>query len=311
MLRAMWKPLVVVALAWPSLALAQNAPESRERAVVVIAGAEGARVIADADADALVSRAETLLARCRAEGRAAGLADDVLVRLSIDARGGMIAATVAGEGDADDIVRRWHGCVTRQLLQLRSAAGGAGTVELRVHWNDPSEPGEPIGNPIGESFGFGGLGLRGSGAGRAGVGEGTIGLGTVGARGRPTGGAAGRSGPSARVPRVRTGNADVEGGLSREVIRRVVRRHIDELRFCYEQALDRDPELAGRVSVQFTIDREGSVREAAIASDTMGDGATSACIAHVVQRWAFPAPAGGEVRVSYPFVFDSLGRAEP
>ena len=71
--------------------------------------------------------------------------------------------------------------------------------------------------------------------------------------------AGGFHGRGSAVPHIRTGEADVRGSLSREVIRRVIRRHINEVRFCYEQELAQRPDLAGRVTVSFIISATGSV----------------------------------------------------
>jgi TonB family protein len=156
-------------------------------------------------------------------------------------------------------------------------------------------PPNPLGDQIGEAFGFGGLGLRGTGRG-GGIPGGTIGLGNLGGIGQGGGGG----------PRVRDGVAEVRGSLPSEVIRRVIRRHINEVRHCYEQRLAQNPSLAGRVGVRFVIGPTGRVISAEVESSTMNDGETEACIAAAVRRWTFPAPdGGGIVAVSYPFVFTS------
>ena len=53
----------------------------------------------------------------------------------------------------------------------------------------------------------------------------------------------------------------VRGNLDREIIRRIIRRHINEVRFCYEQQLAAHRELAGRMVVQFNIAPSGQVLE--------------------------------------------------
>ncbi len=182
--------------------------------------------------------------------------------------------------------------------------------------NDPmSAIGALMGDQIGSNFGFGGLGLRGTGRGGGGTGEGTIGLGNMGTIGHGGGGgtgsgygrgAGGLRGREARVPRIRTGNADVRGSLSREVIRRVIQRHINEVRFCYEQELNQRPDLEGRVMVSFIISATGAVQSAAVGSSTISNARVEGCIVQAVRRWTFPAPdGGGVVGVNYPFVLSS------
>jgi hypothetical protein len=37
----------------------------------------------------------------------------------------------------------------------------------------------------------------------------------------------------------------------------------------------------------------------------MGDNDVASCIKSLIVRWRFPAPAGGAVEVSFPFVFSA------
>jgi TonB family protein len=212
-------------------------------------------------------------------------------------------------------------------------AGIIGILKSNVGaWNSPTSPygrdtalgndpmsalGALMGDQIGSNFGFGGLGLRGTGRGGGGTGEGTIGLGNIGTIGHGAGGGNGSGygrgagnfrGRDAKVPRIRTGTADVRGSLSKEVIRRIIRRHINEVRFCYEQELNQRPDLQGRVAVKFIISPTGAVQNAMVASSNMGNARVEGCIAKAVRRWTFPAPEGGGiVVVTYPFVLQQAG----
>ncbi len=97
------------------------------------------------------------------------------------------------------------------------------------------------------------------------------------------------------------------GSLSREAIRSVVRRHINEVRYCYEQQLQRRPELAGRVVVSFIISSTGTVQSAFVSESTLSNASAEGCIAQAVRRWTFPAPTGGIVTVNYPFELSPTG----
>jgi outer membrane biosynthesis protein TonB len=220
-----------------------------------------------------------------------------------------------------------------QAREQAATVGAIGVLQAMTGaWNSPTSPfgqdsalgadamsalGALMGDQVGSNFGFGGLGLRGTGRGGGGTGEGTIGLGNLGTIGHGAGtgsgsgygsGAGGFSGRRSSVPRIRTGDADVRGSLSREVIRRVIRRHINEVRFCYEQELGQRPDLAGRVTVSFIISATGAVQTAAVQSTTLSNARVEACIVQSVRRWTFPAPdGGGVVGVNYPFVLDSSG----
>jgi TonB family protein len=112
-----------------------------------------------------------------------------------------------------------------------------------------------------------------------------------------------------KVPPPILGRADVRGALSREVIQRVIRRHVAEVRHCYEQALTSRPDLQGRVAVKFVIAPSGAVQTAVVEQSALGHAGVEACITRAVTRWAFPAPEGGGiVIVSYPFTLAQSGR---
>jgi len=178
--------------------------------------------------------------------------------------------------------------------------------------NDPqSALGALLGPQIGTNGGPGGLGMIGTGRGGGGPGEGTIGvaqIGTLGGSGygHAAGGLAGRH---AKVPpALRSGPVDIRGGLSKEVIRRVVHRHLAEVRHCYEQQLIERPDLQGRVSVKFIIVPSGEVRASVLAASTRGHPRVEQCVVDAVARWTFPQPeGGGMVVVTYPFVLQQVG----
>lgn len=106
-----------------------------------------------------------------------------------------------------------------------------------------------------------------------------------------------------RVPTVRQATATVTGTLDKDIVRRIVRAHINEVRGCYILALDRNAETRGRVAIAFTIDGKGKVRAPSVEDDTILDSDLATCIVDAVRRWTFPKPEGGrDVTVSYPFV---------
>lgn len=111
------------------------------------------------------------------------------------------------------------------------------------------------------------------------------------------------SGAGSRVPRIRQAKPTVTTGLDRDVIRRIVRAHINEVRHCYNQGLVKDPDLEGRVTVEFTIAASGTVAKVKLGQTTVSDGGVGLCITKAVARWKFPKPrGGGKVKVTYPFV---------
>lgn len=162
---------------------------------------------------------------------------------------------------------------------------------------------------LGASGGGGGIvgGLLPTGSASGAVGVGTIGIGRVGTRGRGagldgTGGAdAGFTTKTEReVPGVELAVAEPRG-FDKELIRRVVKEHQSQVRYCYERALQRRPGLAGKVTVRWVIDVEGRALQAQARGfdDDVDD-----CLERRVGGWRFPKlGAGAAVVVSYPFVF--------
>jgi len=171
--------------------------------------------------------------------------------------------------------------------------------------------------PQGDAWGQGGWGNKpGTGKGGGGTGYGTVGLARIGTKGiygsgdTTYGGHVGglnkhRAGvPDAQTP----GMPVVRGRLEKEIIKRIIRRHINEVKYCYEQEVLTHPGIEGRVVAQFTIAGNGTVSSSAIASSTVGDAAVDHCVANAVRRWEFPQPQGGGiVIVSYPFVLTLSG----
>jgi TonB family protein len=100
----------------------------------------------------------------------------------------------------------------------------------------------------------------------------------------------------------------VTGSLDREIVRRTIRRHINEVKFCYEQELVAHRDLGGRVTVHFTIAGTGQVLAAVLQSSTLGNPRVESCMVQAVRRWEFPRPVGGGlVMVSYPFMLTPAG----
>lgn len=102
------------------------------------------------------------------------------------------------------------------------------------------------------------------------------------------------------------GSPQVRGSLSPEVIRRVIGRHINTIRYCYEQQLARAPNLSGRISMRLVISSDGTVTSSSVASSTVNNPEMESCVARSVRRIRFPPPeGGGVVIVTYPFNFRS------
>jgi outer membrane biosynthesis protein TonB len=135
-------------------------------------------------------------------------------------------------------------------------------------------------------------------SGGGGRGEG-IGLGNFEGLGHGTGTGTGR-GFGRRSP---SDAGDAGGRLPPEVIQRIVRQHMTDYRRCYENALQKNDKLEGRVVVRFQIDTRGTVSKAEDGGSTMPDAAVVTCVLAGFRKLVFPAPEGGPVTVVYPLAF--------
>lgn len=150
----------------------------------------------------------------------------------------------------------------------------------------------------GGGYGVGGLGLVTDGSKPQ---PGTIGLGNTGLIQYGGGGAGFAEGKV--IPKVRQSKAKIEGALDHDIVKRIVRAHINEVRYCYKLGLEKHPNLKGRIVVNYTIASDGTVKSAKLASSTLTESETPACIVKAMKRWKYPKPrGGGEVTVGYPFV---------
>jgi TonB family protein len=109
---------------------------------------------------------------------------------------------------------------------------------------------------------------------------------------------------SASIPQIRIGTAEVRGSLSRDMIRRQIQMHRNELRDAYERQLMLNPGLEGRIEIRFMIDTEGRVLSAMVASSTIDNQELERAVLAVFRRMRFPAVEGGGANIiTYPVVF--------
>jgi hypothetical protein len=157
--------------------------------------------------------------------------------------------------------------------------------------------------------GSGGMGFKGTGTGGGGEG----GYGRIHGLGKiDTGGGTGMHASLGRkgvkkVGKLRIGSGSSAGFCKKGDISRVVRRRAGAIRACYEQRLQVNASLRGKVTVRWTISTSGSVSGASAIGNTLGDGAATNCILRNIRRMRFPKPEGGICKVQWPFVFNSGG----
>jgi outer membrane biosynthesis protein TonB len=116
------------------------------------------------------------------------------------------------------------------------------------------------------------------------------------------------SGAAAVSANVRGSQARTGGGgrLDQENLQRTLRRKQRDVQRCYERALASNPNLGGRLIIQFTIGQGGVVTNASLPTNQLGS-AVGNCVIGKVRRWRFDSPEGGSVTVQQAYILQSQG----
>jgi hypothetical protein len=227
------------------------------------------------------------------------------------------SAPRAIDPNAKDVVKR-----SGLLGALGRGGGGLSTVfgSGGLGGDLKGAVGNMFGPVVGDSYGLGGLGIRGSGSGGGGSGE-TIGIGPVGTKGRGGGLGSYGTGPgignlgkkSDRDVKVATGDAVVMGSIDKELIRKVIQEHASQIRYCYEQQLALNPRLQGKVSIKWIIQADGSATNPQVegGATTLENAQVHECMMSRITSWQFPKPKGGGIAViTYPWILRASGNSE-
>ena len=166
-------------------------------------------------------------------------------------------------------------------------ASDDGAPENKLALAMPEAGDEPVGgNDTGDA---------GEGTGGGGTGFGRIhGLGRIDTSG-------GRS-PKRKMGQVKMGGGAATGFCKKSDIARFIKRAQPSIRACYEIRLKFKPELAGKLTVRWTIGTDGAVK-AVTTSGSLSDSSVKNCVMRRFRRMRFPKPEGGICVVKWPFVF--------
>jgi hypothetical protein len=101
------------------------------------------------------------------------------------------------------------------------------------------------------------------------------------------------------------GISTVSGELDKETVRRYIQTKMDQVRWCYQQEVQKNPELAGQVTMAWVILPTGYTAGVKVADTSLRNAAVERCIADRISTWRFPEPKGGTaVQITaYPFIF--------
>jgi len=176
--------------------------------------------------------------------------------------------------------------------------------KLQVAFNGPG--GDLRMGPGSGGVGFNHLGKGGGGPGTFGTIQGT----SPGDLDTGTGEGARRTIDVGRKPTRRAKLTEIvppstNGGCDKANLQSVVRGRASTVRACYESALLRAPDLTGKLTMQWTIDSDGTVVSERTIEDTVRDAGVASCVTRALHRMRFDPPSAGQCVVRWPFVFSA------
>jgi hypothetical protein len=194
-------------------------------------------------------------------------------------------------------------------MQMLAALNGGSSVQGALNRSDipPVDLSGAAASNAGVAHGSGDLKIGGGGSpvqgggkgpGLAGIGGGTQGTGT------------GTAGTETKVAGP-TGVAQVGGSTATVPISdadRVIAGLRGRFRACYQQGLNSDPSMSGKVLISARVGPNGEVQSADVASNTGLSPSVASCIAGHVRRATFSAPGGGGSTLQIPVTFVQQGK---
>ena len=150
--------------------------------------------------------------------------------------------------------------------------------------------------------------LKDTGAG--GKGTSTVGISGVGTQGKGSGTYGYGTGGMGKKGNVNI-NVDASqgfsgGGIDKDAIRKVILANYRTIQNCYNMALNRSPDLYGKLVIQWQIGEKGRVLSAKVKEDNLGNPEVGKCLTEKLKTWTFPDPPSDVIAdVVYPFVFSA------
>lgn len=196
------------------------------------------------------------------------------------------------------------GGMAKLLAQSDFAVGTNASLQARKIFDAKSKALDPTAPDVGydssKSLSVASLGGTGAGTGAKGA-AGSVGYGK--------GDHASLKGQGESFVSLDIAAASVEDGLTKDEVGAIIHQHLSEIRYCYESAMIRAPDIEGKLLMSFVIGGNGSVKTSEVKSSTLPDPRLDDCVLRRLVTWRFPQPKGGvEVAVTYPFIFKTLGR---
>jgi hypothetical protein len=105
------------------------------------------------------------------------------------------------------------------------------------------------------------------------------------------------------------GVPQILGGLTQRDVDGATQRTIDGIRYCHERSLSGGAEITGRIDITLTVQPDGAVASAEVATSTLQHAAVEACVVERFRRTLFPRPTDGAgASITYPVFLELVAR---
>lgn len=78
-----------------------------------------------------------------------------------------------------------------------------------------------------------------------------------------------------------------------------INKHQSEVIDCYAKVAESKPDIAGQLTMRWTLGADGKPTMAAVARNTLGDAGVGQCVKARSLKWQFPRPSGGTSVIKY------------
>ncbi len=82
------------------------------------------------------------------------------------------------------------------------------------------------------------------------------------------------------------------GGLSKEALQKALKQQIPFIELCYQKALEKTPNIQGKVNFELSIDSKGRVIKVNLISSKLNEKTLEQCIIQKIKELSFPSIEG-------------------
>jgi hypothetical protein len=95
--------------------------------------------------------------------------------------------------------------------------------------------------------------------------------------------------------------------IQKDWVLKIIKSESKSIRSCYEEGLKTNPDLVGKILVDFEIEVNGSVQVVKVESSTINNQIVENCLIEKIKTFTFPPPPEKTVvQVKFPFIFTKV-----